>query len=162
LKLNLLALSALFLAACQAAPEGGWGPVADATADAVRILPADGQPRRIALDDGRIIDQPVPAPDGSGLRLAGMAPCPGSRFGPVTLRRPASPRPDGTRLFVVMPFTFEADGAALLDCYARRFAAQGIASQRDGNIVNASLPEGHVTLFVDSAAGIGEIRLRRR
>jgi hypothetical protein len=169
LKLVPLALLALTLIACQSAPEGGWGPVADVGAEAVRIVPADGQPRTITVLGGGTIVQPVPAPDGSGFTLAGQPPCPGSLFGPVTLRTPTTPRPDGTRLFVDMPFTLQTDGAILLDCYVRRFAAKGITSQRDGNILNASLPEGHLTIAINpdaaaapaSALATGEMRLRR-
>lgn len=151
----------LALAACQQAPEGGWGPVADLGGEALRIVPADGQPHSITAIDGSIIVQPIPAADGSGFSLAGVPLCPGSQIGPISLRSPTSPRPDSVRLFVVVPFTGATNSPGLLDCYARAFAAKGIVVQRDGNILNAALPEGHLTIVVDPAKASGEIRLRR-
>jgi hypothetical protein len=183
MRFTLLLALALAVAACEPAPENGWRPLPDDAANAVLVVPADGQPHRAEVQGGVIL-QPVPAADGSGFDLAGVPLYPGSRYSDVSLRRAPSRHPDGMRLFIKLPFTAPDPVSQVLDYYAAAFSAKNMPSQRDGDILNVALPDAHLTIAMESAGALlpdtdvptiappqiaspavlsrGELRLRRK
>ena len=160
------------LAGCEKAPDGGWGPVSEASAAdglgkaevlVLRVAP-QGQSLRVPLTGGGEMVQPVPDAAGRGLTLDGVGAYPAARFGEVVVRVPQPGRTDGARLLVVMTFAVPASAEEVIGWYQRQFGARGVPVQRDGLVLNGQTRAGDDwTLMMRPGDGgsVGELRLRR-
>ncbi|WP_439533499.1 hypothetical protein [Polymorphobacter sp.] len=170
----LLVVLGLGVTACDPAPEGGWGPVAETEAlgegDLARLeVPADGKPLTLALAGGVSVVQPIPDARGQGFDVDGVGAYPGARFEKVLLRLPRLGRRDGARLLVTVDFVSEAAPEAVADWYAAQFERRGRMVARDGLVLNGQMRNGDDwTLVMRPGAGgenggsMGELRVRRR
>lgn len=166
-------LPLLLLAACEKAPEGGWGPVSEGyaadglgKADVVRERhPARGQQVSIRLADGEVVSVALPDANGAGLSLDGVGPYPGARFGEVLVRVPQPGRADGARLILHVPFEAPVPPERVADWVQAQTLRQGQRVQREGLVLNGHTRAGEDWTLVLAPAeegSRGELRLRRR
>jgi hypothetical protein len=164
------AAALLLLAACDKAPEGGWGPVAQTEAlgegDLARLMvEADGKPLTLQLAGGVALLQPIPDAAGAGFDVDGVGAYPGARYEYVMLRLPRLGRRDGARLLVTVDFLSDDAPETVADWYQKQFEARERGVQRDGLVLNGQMRNGDDWTLVMRPSGEGsrgEIRVRRR
>ena len=164
---------ALALAACgDKAADDGAGDVREVTINAkgedggnVRIS-ADGKGSSISIDgDGVNINADLPGIDGlavgSDFDIDGVKLYPGAKITSVNVNADAG-KPEGQQGLVEFGLTAPAAPAAVLDWYAKAFAAKGIATTTKGAALTGKTKDGDafaIELAPEGKGSIGKVRI---